>query len=62
MRGYGAKYVDEYISATVGKDVLCVGEYWTDMNWNGSDLDTNQDAARQVWCAMDLSVQVCMIG
>jgi len=25
---YAAKYVKEYISATVGSDVLCVGEDW----------------------------------
>lgn len=48
VRGYGAQFVDEYISATVGKDVLNVGEYWVDMQWNGSELDANQDAARQV--------------
>lgn len=40
--------MDEYISATVGKDLLNVGEYWVDMKWNGSELDANQDAARQV--------------
>lgn len=52
VRGYGAKFVDEYISATVGKDALCVGEFWVDMAWCGSELEGNQDAARQVnWIA-----------
>jgi len=47
VRGYGARFVDEYISKTVGKDVLNVGEFWVDMKWNGSDLEHNQDEARQ---------------
>lgn len=42
--------MDEYISATVGKDCLCVGEYWVDMAWCGSELEGNQDAARQKLC------------
>eukprot|EP00878_Enallax_costatus_P000599 GHUV01000700.1.p1 GENE.GHUV01000700.1~~GHUV01000700.1.p1 ORF type:complete len:487 (+),score=102.77 GHUV01000700.1:167-1627(+) len=50
VRGYGAKFVDEYISATVGKDALNVGEFWVDMQWNGSELEANQDAARQRLC------------
>ena len=28
VKGYGGRFVDEYISATVGSDVLNVGEYW----------------------------------
>eukprot|EP00775_Hariotina_reticulata_P007314 gene7314-7526_t len=50
VKGYGANFVDEYISATVGKDCLCVGEYWVDMAWCGSELEGNQDAARQKLC------------
>lgn len=47
--------MDEYISATVGGDMFNVGEYWTDLAWNGSELEGCQDAARQVrfehlWC------------
>jgi alpha-amylase len=40
--------VDEYINATVGGDVFNVGEYWTDLEWNGCELGPCQDAARQV--------------
>jgi hypothetical protein len=51
---YGARFVDEYITATVGGDVFNVGEFWTDLNWNGCELEGCQDAARQVgryfWC------------
>jgi alpha-amylase len=28
VKGYGARYVEEYISTTVGADVFNVGEYW----------------------------------
>lgn len=49
---YAARFVDEYISATVGHDVLSIGEYWTDLAWAGSELEANQDAARQVRCAV----------
>lgn len=45
---YGAKFVDEYVGHTVGNESLCIGEYWTDLAWNGSELEANQDAARQV--------------
>jgi alpha-amylase len=48
VKGYGAKFVEEYINATVGADTFNVGEYWVDMQWNGSELERNQDAARQV--------------
>ncbi|WIA40821.1 hypothetical protein OEZ86_004498 [Tetradesmus obliquus] len=50
VRGYGARFVDEYISATVGGDMFNVGEYWTDLAWNGSELEGCQDAARQRLC------------
>jgi len=42
--------VDEYISATVGKSCLNVGEFWVDMAWSGSDLEPDQNAARQKLC------------
>eukprot|EP00775_Hariotina_reticulata_P007306 gene7306-7519_t len=50
VKGYGASFVDEYISATVGKSCLNVGEFWVDMAWAGSDLEPNQNAARQKLC------------
>ncbi|KIZ03679.1 hypothetical protein MNEG_4284 [Monoraphidium neglectum] len=50
VKGYGAEFVDEYISKTVGRDALNVGEYWVDMSWNGSELAVNQDGARQALC------------
>lgn len=46
-KGYGAEFVNKYVSATVGGDVLNIGEYWTDLHWEGSSLGANQDAARQ---------------
>lgn len=51
VKGYGGRFVEEYIAATVGADVFNVGEYWVDMDWQGSELNRNQDAARQV-CIM----------
>jgi hypothetical protein len=42
--------VDEYVSATVGKSCLNVGEFWVDMAWEGCDLQPNQNAARQRLC------------
>jgi alpha-amylase len=53
VKGYGAKYVEEYVNTTVGADTFNVGEYWVDMQWNGSELERNQDAARQV-CGIGL--------
>eukprot|EP00198_Chlamydomonas_reinhardtii_P004866 XP_001694202.1 alpha-amylase [Chlamydomonas reinhardtii] len=49
-RGYGAQFVTQYVDATVGADSLNVGEYWVDLVWAGSDLEYNQDAARQRLC------------
>ena len=34
----------------MGADSLNVGEYWVDLVWAGSDLEYNQDAARQRLC------------
>lgn len=50
VKGYGAKYVEEYLAATVGGEVFNVGEYWVDMEWSGCELNRNQDAARQRLC------------
>lgn len=50
VKGYGAKFIKEYVDATVGPDVMNVGEFWVDCKWNGCDLDYNQDAARQRLC------------
>eukprot|EP00198_Chlamydomonas_reinhardtii_P004968 XP_001694304.1 alpha-amylase-like protein [Chlamydomonas reinhardtii] len=33
-RGYAARFIAEYVDKTVGKDVLNVGEYWTEQ-WQG---------------------------
>ena len=37
----------EYVEASVGAEALNVGEFWTDLQWDGSDLAHNQDAARE---------------
>lgn len=50
VRGYGARFVTEYVDATVGADVLNVGEFWVDLAWNGSSLEYQQDQARQRLC------------
>ncbi|KAL6750310.1 glycoside hydrolase superfamily [Haematococcus lacustris] len=47
VKGYGARYVREYIAATTTENSLNVGEFWVDMRWRGSELDADQDAARQ---------------
>lgn len=47
VKGYAAEFTKEYCEATVGGDVLNVGEFWVDANWNGGELDFNQDASRQ---------------
>ncbi|KAG1652647.1 hypothetical protein FOA52_009210, partial [Chlamydomonas sp. UWO 241] len=41
-RGYAAKYAAEYIAASLPPGSVCVGEYWTDLKWNGPNLDINQ--------------------
>lgn len=30
---YGARFVEEYIDASVGKGTFNVGEFWTDLKW-----------------------------
>lgn len=47
---YGARFVTEYVDKTVGPKELCTGEYWVDLRWNGSNLELNQDEARQKLC------------
>jgi hypothetical protein len=47
---YGAKFTEEYISSSVTAEALCVGEYWADLKWDGSELAPCQDAARQHLC------------
>ncbi|PNH09189.1 Alpha-amylase isozyme 3A [Tetrabaena socialis] len=49
-RGYGARFITEYVDATTGADALNVGEVWVDMRWQGSNLEYNQDEARQRLC------------
>lgn len=46
-QGFAAKYAKEYVEDTVGTEAPVVGEFWADLNWNGSNLDGNQDGARQ---------------
>jgi alpha-amylase len=50
VQGYAAKYVREYVEDTVGALAPNVGEYWTDMNWEGSTLGRDQNGARQALC------------
>jgi glycosidase len=50
VQGYAPKFVKEYIYETVGPLAPNVGEYWTDMNWEGSTLGHHQDGARQALC------------
>ena len=47
-KGYAAKYAGLYDAAT--KPAFSVGEIWTNMSFNGSYLNPNQDAHRQVLC------------
>ena len=47
-KGYGAEYAGLYDAAT--KPVFSVGEIWTNMSFNGSYLNPNQNAHRQVLC------------
>lgn len=44
-RGYSAKYVKEYIEGA--KPLFSVGEFWSSCNYNGQQLDYNQDSHRQ---------------
>ncbi|KAG2489176.1 hypothetical protein HYH03_012402 [Edaphochlamys debaryana] len=49
-RGYGARFVTEYVDASVGADALNVAEYWVDLAWSGAHLEYCQDEARQKIC------------
>jgi len=49
-RGYGAKFAAEYIDASTTAEELNVAEYWVDLKWQSSDLEVNQDEARQKMC------------
>ena len=49
-RGFGPEFVREYVSETTGPLRFNVGEFWVDLAWQGSDLEHNQDAARQRIC------------
>jgi len=46
-RGFAAEYIKEYVHATLSEGSVCVGEYWSDLKWNGSELERNQDDSRQ---------------
>ncbi|KAG2489135.1 hypothetical protein HYH03_012361 [Edaphochlamys debaryana] len=50
VRGYAPNFVGEYIDATLGGDTLHVGELWTDVAWNGENLEYDQNASRQRLC------------
>lgn len=45
-KGYAAKFTAEYIKATGLDQAFNVGEYWTDLHWEGDRLGHNQDHAR----------------
>jgi alpha-amylase len=47
-KGYGAKYAGIYDKNTT--PVFSVGEVWTNMAFQGSNLNPNQDAHRQTLC------------
>nr|QKY15147.1 alpha-amylase (AMY) [Polytomella parva] len=47
VRGYGARFVKEYIDYTTTDKSFNVGEFWVDSRWNGSELEYNQDEGRQ---------------
>lgn len=47
-KGYGPGFVRGYIERT--DPVFAVGEYWTSLNYQGSDLLPNQDHHRQELC------------
>ncbi|GIL81108.1 hypothetical protein Vretimale_12784 [Volvox reticuliferus] len=49
-RGYAPRFITEYVDASTGADSLNVGEFWVDLQWNGANLEYNQDAARQRLC------------
>ncbi|CAG9460728.1 unnamed protein product [Pedinophyceae sp. YPF-701] len=49
-RGYGAEFIKKYIAETVTSKAFNVGEFWTDLQWEGSTLGANQNAARQALC------------
>lgn len=44
-KGYGAAFVKEYVART--SPSFSVGEYWTSMGYDGSQMQSNQDAHRQ---------------
>ncbi len=49
MVRYGARFITEYVDATVGMGALNVGEYWADAKWSPEgELHYNQDENRQV--------------
>ncbi|MDD3001259.1 MAG: alpha-amylase C-terminal beta-sheet domain-containing protein [Candidatus Riflebacteria bacterium] len=47
-KGYASKYAGEYDINT--KPLFSVGEYWTNMSYQGSNLNYNQDSHRQELC------------
>ncbi len=47
-KGYAAKFVKTYIEKT--DPIFAVGEYWTSLNYQGSNLLPNQDGHRQELC------------
>jgi len=57
-KGYAPRYTRTYILST--GPLFAVGEYWTDMAYNGSQLLPNQDAHRQALCDwLDASGSTC---
>lgn len=50
VKGYAPRFIKEYVDASVGSEVLNVGELWTDLNWGDNGLEYNQDGPRQACC------------
>ncbi|EFN58641.1 hypothetical protein CHLNCDRAFT_29945 [Chlorella variabilis] len=61
IRGYAAKYVKEYIERTTGPDVFYVGENFVDLRWQDSNLEYNQDEARQKLVDFIKGTQYCTL-
>ena len=52
VKGYGGNFTGEYVGDT--KPYVSVGEHWVACNYNGGNLEYNQDSHRQStfdWCA-----------
>lgn len=51
VKGYGAKFNEEYVRDTVGLGAFCVAEFWPDAAWeDGGVLAYDQNVMRQSMC------------